>query len=176
MQNTVFRLAGDYLRECWGFSPWLNASYKALFLAEELVHELPEDAAPRILYQVMHDIAAMWHVDVDDLLHPLGRYLFPRLLESMPVTISHVGSAQAFLAAVDPLDMVEVQQSWMSDSGLCLTAELRCSADLHPLVDGLLCGLVEFFDTPVDWRPTLLADETVRYQLFFGRDEARLVA
>ena len=158
MQGIVYTILADMVVENYGMALW-NEVISESELESGGAFTAGAQYNDSELIGIVNQLSLRLSVPANDLIRGYGEYLFPKLLEQLPLDDLDMSSMRAFLLQVDSVIHKEVKRihsnaylpsfEYEENGQDNLTMLYRSKRKLCALSEGLLAGASKYFSTPI---------------------------
>lgn len=163
MKGVVFNLLEEFVTQGWG-----EDAYERILdrcpMKNGAVYVGPETYPDSELVTIVSTACAELGVEPDVALRAFGRFMFPRLAAKYPIFVRNHTHPRSFLKTINDVIHVEVRKlmrdahppsiRWSEPSPDELVLTYESSRGLCAVMEGLLAGTADYFETPFDFQHT----------------------
>ena len=166
MKGVVFNLLEAFVVETFG-----EDAYETLLDQTELetdVYVAPATYDDAQLFAMVGTATRLTGLPAPQVLRTFGRFCFPRLAAAYPVFLEGHADARSFLLSVDEVIHIEVAKLMegavlpkmtFEETPTELRIVYRSSRNLCHFMEGLIDGVADHFDTPIEHRQATCVHE-----------------
>ena len=180
MKGVIFNLFEEFVIENWG-----EETYEAILDECELATKEPfvgpGTYADEDLMLIVGKAVEKLGIPLSDGMRAFGKWILPKLMEQVPKSMTDFEHPKDFLQTVHGIIHVEVRKlysdaeppqfTYADPAPDRLIIQYQSKRRMYDLMDGLIDGVAEYFDCPIEFKRELKqgeGGEMAEYDLTFG--------
>jgi len=180
VKGVIFNIFEEFVVEKWDEGTYEEILARCRFITREPFVG-PGTYPDQDLLTLIASAVGELGVDQAELLRSFGRYLFHALAEKVPATMLDFAHPKDFLKSVEDIIHIEVKKlyrdaqpprfTYLDPTPDRLTIEYRSPRRMYDLMDGLIEGVGERFNSPIQYERTVHRsgdEEYCEYRLIFS--------
>ncbi len=164
MKGIIFNILEDFVTENYNLETYEKLISQCQLKTKAATFVGPGTYPDEDLLEIVSRASGMTQIPVPELVRAFGKFCFPKLAKRYPIFVKPHSDPKSFLKTVDSVIHVEVRKlykdtelpdfKYSEPSPNELIMSYRSKRKLCPLIEGLIAGVGEYFNSPINLRQT----------------------